>query len=48
MVQIAVVQRLEGLLDRCAVIPAVDLIEIDVIGAETLQAVIDLAYDRLA
>jgi len=26
----------------------VDLIEIDVIGAETLQAVIDLAHDRLA
>jgi hypothetical protein len=30
------------------VIPAVDLIEIDVIGAEAPQAVVDLAHGRLA
>src|SRR3984893_11666141 len=43
-----VVKCFERLFDRCAVIPAVDLIEVDVIGAETPQAVIDLAHDRLA
>ena len=41
-------QRLERLLDRCPVVPAVDLIEVDVIGTETSQTGIDLAHDRLA
>jgi hypothetical protein len=33
------VQGLEGLLQRCGVIVAVDLVEIDVIGAESPQAI---------
>src|SRR3984893_5723274 len=43
-----VVQCLKRLLDRAAIVPAVDLIEIDVIGAEASKAVIDLAHDRHA
>jgi hypothetical protein len=42
------VQRLERLFDRRRVVPAVDLIEIDVIGAEPAQAVVDLGEDGLA
>ena len=38
-----VVQRLHRLLDRRAVVPAVDLVEVDVVGAEAAQAVVDLA-----
>ena len=43
-----VVQRFERLLDRRVVVPAMDLVEVDVIGAETPQARIDLGHDRLA
>ena len=43
-----VVQRLERLLDRHVVVPAMDLVEIDVVGAEPLQAGVDLGQDRLA
>ena len=43
-----VVQGLEGLLDRHLVVPAVDLVEVDVVGAETSQRVVDLGHDRLA
>src|SRR5258705_382262 len=43
-----VVERFERLLDRRAVVPAVDLIEIDVIGAEAPQAGVDLHHDCLA
>ncbi len=43
-----VVERFERLLDRRVVVPAMDLVEVDVIGAEALQARIDLAHDRLA
>ena len=43
-----VVQRLERLFDGCAVIPAMDLIKIDLVGAETAQAILDLTHDRLA
>jgi hypothetical protein len=42
------VKRFHGLLDRHGRIAAVDLIEIDEVGAETLQAVVDLGKDRLA
>src|SRR3984893_97213 len=40
-----VVERFEGLLDWGAIIPAVDLIEVDVIGAEAPQAGVDLHHD---
>src|SRR6266851_678168 len=43
-----IVQRLEGLLDRRFMVPAVDLIEIDVVGAETPEAGVDLHHDGLA
>ena len=43
-----VVQRFERLLDRRLRIPAMDLVEVDVVGAEPAQAVVDLAQDRLA
>src|SRR5437016_11084610 len=43
-----VVQRFDRLLDRRVVVPAMDLIEIDVIGAEAPQARIDFGHDRLA
>ena len=43
-----VVQRLERLLDRRARVPAVDLIEVDVVGAEPAEARVDLCHDRLA
>ena len=38
-----VAQLLERLLDRRAIVPAMDLIEIDVIGAEAPQARVDLS-----
>jgi hypothetical protein len=38
----------ERLLDRRLVIPAVDLVEIDVIGAETPEARVDLREDGFA
>ena len=43
-----VVERLHRLLDRCHRVPAMDLIEVDVVGAEPRQALVDLAEDRLA
>jgi hypothetical protein len=43
-----IVQRLERLLDRRVIIEAMDLIEIDVIGAEPPQARVDLGHDRPA
>ena len=42
------VQRFEGFLHRRMRIEAVDLIKIDVIGAETAQAVVDGVADVLA
>jgi hypothetical protein len=42
------VERLEGLLDRCLGVPAVDLVQVDVVGPETREAVVDLGHDRLA
>src|ERR1700678_4524589 len=41
-------QRLHRLFDRRMIVPAMDLIEIDVIGAETAQARINLGHDGLA
>ena len=43
-----VVQGLQGLLQRCRVVIAVNLVEVDVVGAEPPQAVVDLGHDRLA
>src|SRR6202035_6117982 len=43
-----IVQRFERLLDRRFMVPAVDLVEIDVISTETTEAGIDLHHDRLA
>ena len=43
-----VVQRLQRLLDRGGGVHAVDLVEVDVVGAEPAQAVVDLGEDRLA
>src|SRR5271169_3667102 len=43
-----VVWRFERLFDRRVVVPAMDLVEIDVIGAEAPKAGIDLVHDRLA
>ena len=41
-----VVQRLHRLLDRRVVVPAVDLVEVDVVDAEPGQRGVDLAHDR--
>jgi hypothetical protein len=43
-----VVEGLERLLDRRRVVHAVDLVEVDVVGAEPAEAVVDLGEDRLA
>lgn len=43
-----VVQGLHRLLDRGGVVPAVDDVEVDVVGSETLQARVDLGHDVLA
>ena len=43
-----IMQRLERFLDRRAVVPAMDLIQIDIVGAEPTQAVVDFGKDRLA
>ena len=43
-----VVQRFEGLFEWRAVVEAVDLVEVDVVGAEAAKAVVDLGHDRLA
>jgi hypothetical protein len=43
-----VVQGFEGLLERGGVVVAVDLVEVDVVGAESPQAVVDFGHDRFA
>src|SRR5688572_6796655 len=43
-----VMQRLHRLLDRSPVVPTMDLVHVDVFRPEPLQAVVDLAEDRLA
>lgn len=43
-----VVQRLHRLLDRGVRVEAVDLVEVDVVGAQAPQAVVDLGHHRLA
>ena len=40
-----IVQRLHRLGDRCAMVPSVDLVQVDVIGTESPQAVIDRRHD---
>src|SRR6202166_1638809 len=42
-----VVQRLERFFDRRLVIPAVDLIQVDVVGSETAQALLEFIKDFL-
>ncbi len=41
-------QRFECFLDGCCIVSAVDLVEIDIVGAEPAQAVVDLGHDRKA
>ena len=43
-----VVQRFDRLLDRRVVVPAMDLIQIDVVGAEAAQRVVDRFHDVFA
>ena len=43
-----VVQRLQGFLDRGVVVPAVDLVQVDVVGPQSLQGGVELGEDRLA
>ncbi len=43
-----IIQRFHRLFDRSLVIPAMDLVEVDVIRLKPLQAVLDLPQDRLA
>ena len=43
-----VMQRFHGFLDRHGRVGSVDLIEVDEVGSEAAQAVVDLAQDRLA
>ena len=43
-----VVQGLQRFFERCGRVPAMDLVQVDVIGAEAAQAVIDLGHDVLA
>jgi hypothetical protein len=45
---IDIVERFERLLDRRVIVPSMDLVEVDVIGAEAPQARVDLGHDRLA
>jgi hypothetical protein len=40
------VQGLHGLLDRGGRVEAVDLVEVDVVGAEAAQGVVELLEDR--
>ena len=42
------VEDLNGLLDRGGVVEAVDDVEVEVVGAQTLQGPVDLAFDGLA
>jgi hypothetical protein len=41
-------QGFKGFLDRSAVIPPMDLVEVDIVSAEARQAVVDLGQDGLA
>jgi hypothetical protein len=41
------VQGLEGLFDRCPVVEPVDLVEIDVVRSQVLQASVDRSQDML-
>ncbi|MNH33908.1 hypothetical protein D3C79_944660 [compost metagenome] len=43
-----VVQGLHGLLDGGVVVPAVDLVQVDVIGTQAAEAGVDVGHDRLA
>ena len=43
-----VVERGERFFDRRFVIPAMDLVEVDVVGAEAAEAVVDFGEDRFA
>jgi len=43
-----IVERVKCLLDRRLVVPAMDLVEIEVISTETPEAGVDLLHDRLA
>src|SRR5439155_2409370 len=43
-----IVECFERLLDRRVIVPSMDLVEVDVIGAEAPQARVDLGHDRLA
>jgi hypothetical protein len=43
-----VAEGLQGLLERCRVVVAVHLVQVDVVGAEPPEAVVDLGHDRLA
>jgi hypothetical protein len=45
---IDIVERFERLLDRRVIVPSMDLVEVDVIGAEAPQARVDLGHDPLA
>jgi hypothetical protein len=42
------IEGLHGLLDRGGVVEAVDDVEVEVVGAQTLQGPVDLAFDGLA
>ena len=42
-----IVERLERLLDRRRVVETVNLVQVDVVGTETTQAVVDLGEDCL-
>ena len=41
-------ERLKRLLDCGVIVPAVDLIKVDIIGSEPPQAGVDLSHDRFA
>jgi len=43
-----IVERFHGLFDRGVVVPAVDLVEVDVVGLEALEALIEFEEDLLA
>lgn len=43
-----VVQRLQGFLPRSGVVIAMDLVQVDVVGAQALERMVDFLHDRLA
>ena len=43
-----IIERFKRLLDRCVVIPAVNLIKIDIIRSQSPQTIVDLSHDRFA